>query len=244
MRKLRPTEAGGTASQQPKGIEPRRSSLQNPRPLHHVASGVCLCVHVCLHVSTCVCLHVHVCVCMCTLTGFSLILGSAESGASQSCLSPCPHPFSCAPPLQGYDGQEKTYIATQGPMPNTVSDFWEMVWQEDVSLIVMLTPLREGKEVGGRATVLGDAEGCTPHPTTPLHTHTYNSRQLRTPLGAENTYSQAQLAPLSKDPRNVPQGGSPARRWAGMSISAAGVSPGEPPSGVGGEEGPLPFCTS
>lgn len=34
-------------------------------------------------------------------------------------------------------------------MPNTVSDFWEMVWQEETSLIVMLTQLREGKEVGG-----------------------------------------------------------------------------------------------
>lgn len=199
MRKLRLTEAGGTASQQPKGIEPRRSSLQNPRPLHHVASGVCLCVHVCLHVSTCVCLHVHVCVCMCTLTGFSLILGSAESGASQSCLSPCPHPFSCAPPLQGYDGQEKTYIATQGPMPNTVSDFWEMVWQEDVSLIVMLTPLREGKEVGGRATVLGDAEGCTPHPhTPPTHTPTTQGSlefpwELRTPTARPSSPLSAKI---------------------------------------------------
>ncbi|XP_055966564.1 tyrosine-protein phosphatase non-receptor type 7 isoform X2 [Sorex fumeus] len=48
--------------------------------------------------------------------------------------------------IRGYDGQEKVYIATQGPMPNTVSDFWEMVWQEGVSLIVMLTQLREGKE--------------------------------------------------------------------------------------------------
>ncbi|XP_055000593.1 tyrosine-protein phosphatase non-receptor type 7 isoform X2 [Sorex araneus] len=48
--------------------------------------------------------------------------------------------------IRGYGGQEKVYIATQGPMPNTVSDFWEMVWQEGVSLIVMLTQLREGKE--------------------------------------------------------------------------------------------------
>ncbi|XP_021097871.1 tyrosine-protein phosphatase non-receptor type 7 isoform X2 [Heterocephalus glaber] len=48
--------------------------------------------------------------------------------------------------IRGYDGQDKVYIATQGPMPNTVSDFWEMVWQEDVCLIVMLTQLREGKE--------------------------------------------------------------------------------------------------
>ncbi|XP_052592994.1 tyrosine-protein phosphatase non-receptor type 7 isoform X3 [Peromyscus californicus insignis] len=48
--------------------------------------------------------------------------------------------------IRGYDGQEKVYIATQGPMPNTVADFWEMVWQEEVCLIVMLTQLREGKE--------------------------------------------------------------------------------------------------
>uniref|UniRef100_A0A8C6RT60 protein-tyrosine-phosphatase n=1 Tax=Nannospalax galili TaxID=1026970 RepID=A0A8C6RT60_NANGA len=48
--------------------------------------------------------------------------------------------------IRGYDGQEKVYIATQGPMPNTVADFWEMVWQEGVCLIVMLTQLREGKE--------------------------------------------------------------------------------------------------
>ncbi|XP_026951876.1 tyrosine-protein phosphatase non-receptor type 7 isoform X1 [Sagmatias obliquidens] len=47
---------------------------------------------------------------------------------------------------QGYGGKDKAYIATQGPMPNTVSDFWEMVWQEETSLIVMLTQLREGKE--------------------------------------------------------------------------------------------------
>lgn len=48
--------------------------------------------------------------------------------------------------IRGYNGQEKVYIATQGPMPNTVSDFWEMVWQEGVSLIIMLTQLQEGKE--------------------------------------------------------------------------------------------------
>ncbi|XP_042538288.1 LOW QUALITY PROTEIN: tyrosine-protein phosphatase non-receptor type 7 [Dipodomys spectabilis] len=48
--------------------------------------------------------------------------------------------------IRGYDGQEKAYIATQGPMPNTVADFWEMVWQEEVRLIIMLTQLCEGKE--------------------------------------------------------------------------------------------------
>ena len=72
------------------------------------------------------------------------------------------------PPTQGYDGQEKVYIATQGPMPNTVSDFWEMVWQEEVSLIVMLTQLREGKEVGGGAAVPREPPGYPlPHLTGP-----------------------------------------------------------------------------
>ncbi|XP_023404029.1 tyrosine-protein phosphatase non-receptor type 7 isoform X1 [Loxodonta africana] len=63
-----------------------------------------------------------------------------------STLSTLPTPSHVHLPPQGYDGQEKAYIATQGPMPNTVADFWEMVWQEEVSLIVMLTQLREGKE--------------------------------------------------------------------------------------------------
>lgn len=77
-------------------------------------------------------------------------------------------------PPQGYDGQEKVYIATQGPMPNTVLDFWEMVWQEEVSLIVMLTQLREGKEVG--AMVLREPrKGCI----FPYHTCPY-SGPLRT----------------------------------------------------------------
>ena len=49
--------------------------------------------------------------------------------------------------LQGYGGAVKCYIATQGPMLNTVGDFWEMVWQEESSVIVMITELKEKKEV-------------------------------------------------------------------------------------------------
>lgn len=32
-------------------------------------------------------------------------------------------------------------------MLNTVTDFWEMVWQEEAPLIVMITELQERKEV-------------------------------------------------------------------------------------------------
>jgi len=31
------------------------------------------------------------------------------------------------------------YICTQGPMPNTFDDFWRMAWEQDSSIIVMLT---------------------------------------------------------------------------------------------------------
>nr|XP_034322583.1 uncharacterized protein LOC105338080 [Crassostrea gigas] len=43
--------------------------------------------------------------------------------------------------------REKQYIAAQGPKPNTVSDFWCMVWQGDVNQIIMLTNLKEGRKL-------------------------------------------------------------------------------------------------
>ncbi|XP_063234398.1 tyrosine-protein phosphatase non-receptor type 11-like isoform X7 [Bacillus rossius redtenbacheri] len=37
------------------------------------------------------------------------------------------------------DGYAKFYIATQGCLPSTVPDFWDMVWQENTRVIVMTT---------------------------------------------------------------------------------------------------------
>ncbi|XP_034272810.1 tyrosine-protein phosphatase non-receptor type 5 isoform X1 [Pantherophis guttatus] len=48
--------------------------------------------------------------------------------------------------IRGYRGEEKVYIATQGPIVNTVSDFWRMVWQEHSPIIVMITNIEEMNE--------------------------------------------------------------------------------------------------
>jgi len=49
--------------------------------------------------------------------------------------------------VQGYGGEARAYIATQGPMTNTVNDFWAMVWQEKSPAIVMITKLTEQNRV-------------------------------------------------------------------------------------------------
>ena len=39
------------------------------------------------------------------------------------------------------------FLATQGPMENTVADFWRMVWEQDADSIVMLTQVMENDRV-------------------------------------------------------------------------------------------------
>ena len=40
------------------------------------------------------------------------------------------------------------FIATQGPIENTVGDFWWMVWEKHIPMIIMLTNLEEKGKVG------------------------------------------------------------------------------------------------
>ena len=47
--------------------------------------------------------------------------------------------------FQGYTSPDE-YIATQGPVSETKNDFWRMIWEHDVQIIVMLTErIEKGK---------------------------------------------------------------------------------------------------
>ncbi|XP_078319787.1 tyrosine-protein phosphatase non-receptor type 7-like isoform X1 [Crassostrea virginica] len=47
--------------------------------------------------------------------------------------------------VEGFEEEDHAYIAAQGPFtPETIIDFWKMIWQENSSRVVMLTNLYEG----------------------------------------------------------------------------------------------------
>ena len=47
--------------------------------------------------------------------------------------------------IQGWDQEPQVYIASQGPKTIGIPQFWRMIWQEEVSVVVMLTSLTENK---------------------------------------------------------------------------------------------------
>ena len=45
------------------------------------------------------------------------------------------------------DSVDRMYILTQGPLSNTISHFWAMVWEQNCKAIVMLNNIIEKNQV-------------------------------------------------------------------------------------------------
>ena len=80
----------------------------------------------------------HVCSCVRTRAGTHTQFSLAEipHGRAAACRGPRFTP-SCSP-CQGYTHPQE-FIATQGPLKKTLADFWRLVWEQQVQVIVMLT---------------------------------------------------------------------------------------------------------
>lgn len=52
----------------------------------------------------------------------------------------------CCHTLQGYK-QKSGFIIAQAPMRNTTEEFWKMVYDKDVAVIVMLSEFYEDEKV-------------------------------------------------------------------------------------------------
>eukprot|EP00036_Acanthoecidae_sp_10tr_P010874 CAMPEP_0182926658 /NCGR_PEP_ID=MMETSP0105_2-20130417/12194_1 /TAXON_ID=81532 ORGANISM="Acanthoeca-like sp., Strain 10tr" /NCGR_SAMPLE_ID=MMETSP0105_2 /ASSEMBLY_ACC=CAM_ASM_000205 /LENGTH=566 /DNA_ID=CAMNT_0025064559 /DNA_START=100 /DNA_END=1800 /DNA_ORIENTATION=+ len=90
-------------------------------------------------------------------------------------------------------GTKQAYIASQGPLPGTVASFWQMVWENDVRLIIMATGLVENRRtkchmywpqkeetVHGRNTLKLVRESEGPHVTIREISVTNASGEVRT----------------------------------------------------------------
>ncbi|KZS09878.1 Protein tyrosine phosphatase ERK-like protein [Daphnia magna] len=62
--------------------------------------------------------------------------------------------------IRAENGDARAYIATQGPLDNTINDFWLMVWAERAPAIVMITKLVESGKTKCEPYLPADGETC------------------------------------------------------------------------------------
>ena len=113
----------------------------------HLCVCFSVCLSICLSVSQSLCLSVvHWCVCLSVCPSVCSSIRLSAYCSVSVCLS---LPLS-SPTLQGYK-QRRAYIATQGPLSETVVDMWRMIWENDCCCIIMLCMTVENGQVDLRS---------------------------------------------------------------------------------------------
>lgn len=110
--------------------------------------------------------------------------------------------------ISGYS-KAREYIATQGPLDQTVEDFWRMVWEQNTTTIIMLTNLVELGKIkcaqywpSSSKTMYGDIA------VTLEHTHLFPDYTIRT-LGVQLSKTNEQRRVLQFHYTKWPDYGTP-----------------------------------
>jgi len=74
---------------------------------------------------------------------FRVILGAGTPSPNSKSSTSSSVDYINASAITDHDLRNPAYIATQGPLPNTTTDFWQMIWEQGSQTIVMLTRLVE-----------------------------------------------------------------------------------------------------
>ncbi|KAJ4993074.1 protein-tyrosine phosphatase [Stagonosporopsis vannaccii] len=114
----------------------------------------------------------------------------------------------------------KRYIATQGPIPATFKDFWNVVWQQDVRVIVMLTAEQEGGQVKahnywsekhfGNLHLKQLGEHRASLEPSKIHSHKERSHSHRPSIGQRKSTASQPKTSFFPDPKDNVTTASPA----------------------------------
>ncbi|KAL1955380.1 hypothetical protein VTO42DRAFT_8600 [Malbranchea cinnamomea] len=96
----------------------------------------------------------------------------------------------------------KRYIATQAPLPETFNDFWRVVWEQDVRVIVMLTAETEGAQLKCHPYWVSGDYGpihmkVITESTVPLQTHAAAPGQTSGQIGTDAPFITVRHITLS-----------------------------------------------